>query len=427
MKTRMGIEPKKKYLSRSIVCFTCSFLQCLMLTGAWGSTSVEGTNSDIIFQANQSSNPLIQQVLKADKAFRSETAETLGSLLKQVTKMCQGKDPEEIMTSTLEDLKQDQKDWEKFKNLAGTYKSGIDIPWSLATQKMDLITAGAIPLVQQQGLTLLKEKVPEGYSFDPSISPYIHYPGAKGDPNTIFGNSKGSFLKCALLRLSLRLKGTAKLSDCLSELDPRASFVHVAPLPKELLKEFSSSAYTFPGGIGFIHSGFALGGCRNFMGIKGQRYEFPGTRPFAPHDCSSWIADLAGADHLHTTDEFLYTYRSGLEHGTYLDFASPYQSLIKLYEPVVLTDPQRDITPGQIIVFRRFDLKTDPTMTETGGYGGHTALVLGVIPSSSNPCVITYGYNRDMPNLEGPVWQAFSLLPELGKKVMLFNVNKTTT
>lgn len=423
----MFIGSKKKYLSRFIVCFICSLLQFLMISETQGSASTVITDTDIIAQAYQSSHPLIQEALTGDKAFRAETAKTLGGLLKQVTKMCQEKDPEEIIALTLKDLKQDQVDWKKFTELAKEYKPGIDIPWSLATQKMDLITAGAIPLVQQQGLALLKGEVPKGYSYDPSTPLYIYYPGTTGDPTAIFGNSKSSFLKCALLRLSLRLMPTAKLPDSLSQLDPNASMVHVAPAPEELLKKFPTSAYTFSDGFGFIHNGYAFGGCRNFKKIKGQRYEFSGTRTFAPHDCSTWIADLTRADHLHTTDEFVYAYRSVLEPGTYLDSMSPYQSLTKLYEPVTLKDPQRDITPGQIMVFRRFNLEKDPKMTGTGGYGGHTALVLGVIPSSSNPFVVTYGYNRDMPELEGPVCQAFSLLSEQGKKVMFFNVNKTIT
>ena len=199
--------------------------------------------------------------------------------------------------------------------------------------------------------------------------------------------------------------------------------VHLTPVPKgiETIEGFDRFTYHYsdertPQALAFVHSGYAFGGSR------GEEHLYPHGKPYVPQDCSSWLASLTGCASPFTTWTQLVLHR---KHSGQSDPDATSQGVLDfeaVCNTVNVSDPQRDIRPGQIMAYRSFDLSKDPEMKGPGN-GGHTGLVLGFHSQGAESRVRVLSYNRSMPNQEGFGVQDMAYHTETGsnKRSMFFS------
>jgi len=376
-------------------------------------------------------HPLVKRALQQEEDFRNATANDIKTTLYTIKDTCKSNgiiDPEDLKAQILERMKTDL---DLLAILDANLKGlnvGTEVGYPLYYHKMKEALMGAIPLIQSSCDDLLDGNVPKGYAYQSSQITRL------GDnPNNIYGNHKGTYLKTALFNVCLQLGRQIKTLDfdemktVWAETSPS---YHITPLPKKLsydqFVEIDGRFSTFPyflareswksGYFFFAHSGYAFGGDR-------YNPHFPQGKLYGPEDCSSWIAKLTESPCPFSTLDQLYGYRSYLpEKGAYIWEGwsnTPKAKYLQRYRPVVIENPL-DIKPGQIYVSREFS-NEDPMMKTTGGTGGHTALVLG----SEGNKVITLSYARSLPTLdfEGFGVKAFSVQTAHPTKVMFFNAH----
>ncbi|MBN8827896.1 MAG: hypothetical protein J0H68_04245 [Sphingobacteriia bacterium] len=286
-----------------------------------------------------------------------------------------------------------------------------EMTYSLSTNKMEIILNGVKELVNklhtQKSPEYLSEliaeqKLPEGYEYNIDSMPEI----GKDDGVTVYGNSKNTFLKAALTYLKkATVTNVVKLWSAIDS----SAIAHIIPIPEKYRVEgfdectFSYSDDKTPDGLVIHHSFYSFGGQRGEprYGINGKKH--------GPEDCSSMVGKLTGCkpDKLPSTFHYLYSFRNQLnEEGNKGLETDPYVlESTNNFEAISVKDPQKDIRPGMLYVFRNF--RNDPTKLSDGA-GGHTAIVLGTSKRDDNNLdIVTDSCARDMPNLEGRGIQKF--------------------
>lgn len=405
---------------------------------------------EVINKALQSDNPTLQHALKQEYAFRKRTEEELDELLKNIQKLMSEKDAQQVKKATLEKLATDLELVTLLNNAVVSYNSKDTQPkdysesdkntctYPLKFNKMALAIPGATTLVSKHFKELFCiDSLPDGYVYR-SQPREVTVIGK--NPHSIYGDSKGTFLKTAALTVHLACTGTTRLQDIglkakgASWIDETA-MAHVTHLPNNLDltkidKRFEQFTYAFSDsviqqGFSFVHSGYSYGGQRD----TAYRYK-EGTKLFGPEDCSSWISKLSGSPIQFSTIDQLYSYRLrilkdfGITLGAVPDDYAATQTpttMGELFDPVMVKDPQKDIRPGQIYAHRSYDLTADSTKQGPGTKGGHTGVVLDFISSGKESNVVILAYGRDMPNEEGFGIQQFPFAQE-NRQVMLFSV-----
>lgn len=362
-------------------------------------------------------NPLAAKALKEEKAFREKTIQQIDNLRDDLQRVKEDRDPEEWQKRILTQIQKDEETTKALDEVLKPLQSGVSVRYSVKTHKILPILEGVKTLLTKSFLDLVDGKIPASYEYQQQTVTIL------GGENTtsIWGNSRGTYLKTALLYMLANQEEASKSfgSMGLSWFDDSA-LAHVAPLPDEITLDLSSYSFAcsyehqVKRGLVLPHSGYAFGGHRSE-----ERYSQG--KKFGPQDCSSWLASFMESP-IYTTADQLCAYRKladvsglvplGWEKG------SDARYLLDNMEVAVVKDPSKDIKAGQIYWVRRF-APIDPDMTQTLGVGGHTALALGYLRDGN---IVTIGYNRDMPSLEGFGIQNFSWAPEPLKIKGLFNV-----
>ena len=363
-------------------------------------------------------NPLAAKALNEEKSFREKTIRQIEDLRDNLEKIKGDRDLEAWQKRILAQIQKDEEIAKALDEALKPFQSGISVRYSVKTNKTLPILEGVKTLLTESFFDLADGKIPVSYKYNQQTVTIL---GGE-NKTSIWGNSRGTYLKATLLyMLANQDEGTSKTfgSMGLPWFDDSA-LAHVAPLPDEITLDLSSYSFAcsyehqVKRGLVLPHSGYAFGGHRSE-----ERYSQG--KKFGPQDCSSWVGSFMGSP-IYTTADQLCAYRklanvSGLVPPGWEE-GSDARYLLDNMEVAVVKDPSKDIKAGQIYWVRRF-ASTDPDMTQTLGSGGHTALALGYLRDGN---IVTIGYNRDMPSLEGFGIQNFSWAPEPLKIKGLFNV-----
>lgn len=324
-----------------------------------------------------------------------------------------------------------------------SYPAGTDASWSLKTNKMLEILEGAISFVDLNFASFIASIKNNGelahyhIKTDEKDITIIANPGS-----SIYGTSKASFLKTALINIYLVCQGKNLLSEIDINNDKKywidqTPNAHVTPLPDQLNPEdikvndlnFTQCTYFYNDaktakGLAFIHSGYTFGGYRNESRYPYQPPELLG-KLNGPEDCSSFIGKLTlEIDQLSTADlwKCYQSKQKGYPKDPNWEESKIGQLLIKNYK-VVAPD---NIRAGDIWAMRSFDTQKDPEM-KGFGKGGHTVLIVDN-PGKGKKEVMTLGFNRDMPRNEGFGEKKFPMhsKPSEGKRIFFFRINGST-
>ncbi len=312
--------------------------------------------------------------------------------------------------------------------------SAQECTYPLKSNKMALAIEGAIQFVQSHFEELFdKGQVPTGYTYS-GLEPW-QVTALGPNPSTIYGNSKSTFLQTAALTTLLVVTGKHRLQDARfgafqdANWIDRSVMAHPTTLPEAihlptLDARFDRFTYAFgdpanPRAFAFVHSGFAFGGQRP----EGNWY--PQGKIGGPEDGSSWLRNITESACPFTTADALFYHRWKLQQGfvspDWLEKAPEPKALEAIATPVVIRDPQRDIKPGMMYVFRDFDLSADPQMDKTLGKSGNSGIVLDFVSNGPDSSILGLGCNRDMPDIEGIGTQSVAYAkPE--RTMMLFSV-----
>lgn len=396
---------------------------------------------------------IVREALAQEKAFRLRIAAELAALLEKLKKSASEQALEKLWQKTLAKLKTDLTLMEILnKELATKVSEGLakypvgssDEPrkktarYPLVFNKMAEAIQGALTFLTQDNCnTLSQAQSPRGYTYTTRPEEITLL---QGDPNTIFGSSKGTFLKTAALTLYLSSTEKERLCDLDLTADgpytrnwiDNSALVHSSSLPvglelQQLDNRFRHFTYSFPGNrFAYIHSGYAFGD-----GLRGEKAYYRQGKTFAPKDCSSWIEHFCGLHYPLSTADQLHFYhaQTGVSYvPPQWDKTPAYRELEATFEVVPIKDPQKDLRPGQIYCVRHFNREVDPLMEKTSGKAGHTGVVLGFQSQGKDSQVVMLAYSRDMPKMEGFGVQQVPLFPEPkdgGKtlsKVMIFSI-----
>jgi hypothetical protein len=383
---------------------------------------------------DQPESVLLEVGLQQEQAFRARTIWELRFVHHQLSNADYSLDVDELKTRTLLKMQNDLEIVEKMnRQLAegrkqGIYKAGnvfdsYNITFSLGSNKLEPILSGSItesgktstfesaPFIIENYLeSLLGGDLPVGYDLDyVADQPVLLYDASSP---TALGNSKGTCLKAALYTSLLTSRREHTLADLLRPQTPdwqavggfdinESATVHLTPLPKgiEAIEGFDRFTYHYsdertPQALAFVHSGYAFGGSR------GEEHLYPYGKPYTPQDCSSWLASLTGCASPFTTWTQLVLHRKQMGQPDPDAHSQGVLDFEAVCNTVKVSDPQRDIRPGQIMAYRSFDLNKDPEMQGPGN-GGHTGLVLGFHSQGAESTVRILSYSRNMPNQEG--------------------------
>jgi hypothetical protein len=394
----------------------------------------------IINSALESTHPVVQRAMNEEKKFREQTATELSVFLQEtrvaITMAKNIASIKQLQDKTLEKIALDLALAKKLNAALGPIPISSTCSYPLKFNKLELILSGTDTFLQENFLALFEQQqIPNEYQFFTSPTEVTRL--GRND-KTIYGSSKNTFLKTALLETYLTTT-RGNITDATFEQNFVASatkgkwidhtaMAHVAPIPIDLDSldsrfnqfTFRYSDDTTPSGLLYTHSGYAFGGDRNNTRPN---------KPFVPEDCSSWLEKVCGGTKpfvMTTADQLLFNRtKLGVGNVSAQWLASETPANMESTFDVVSDwqkDPQKAIQPGQIYCHRGFNLEKDPTMQESGT-GGHTALVLGFKSDAQNSKIVTIGYSREMPDVEGFGVQEFPLFPNPNNKtLMLFSV-----
>ncbi|MBS0289614.1 MAG: hypothetical protein JSS07_06230 [Proteobacteria bacterium] len=396
----------------------------------WVATNDPELNA-IIHESYQCS-PLVHEAVEQQQRYSLAIYSDQQALLQQNSALFVNSDSELdiafLQSQALARIERDIQYVQSLNQRLGGY-SGVEpgegnYTWSLKTNKMENILFNVKELISD---TTTFSDLVQGHAdkFDNLPPPVV----VLGDPSNIYGNSQLTYLSGAILVAQLSLLGEqSKIQDVMDNYNnwvDNAAITHVTPLPDflnatDIAADFTDNfSFYFsdeltPQGFAFIHSGYAFGGHRN-------ETRYPDGKEFGPEDCSSWIAKLIGSEVSFSTIDQLFTYRMSEPEETrgYVDpdwFTSEYAKTMDILSPIHVSDPLKDVHPGQVFTFRNFD--SDDHINATGT-GGHTALVLGV---RENGDIVTLNYSRNMPAVEGFGISTFSWQSTSQRETMFFEV-----
>lgn len=395
----------------------------------------------IITEALNSKHPLVNQVMDDERNFRQKTATEVEKLDLLIRKMISTKTEEEIKLLQKTILERMNVDLElakklniKLKPYAPTINpnpSKEECTYPLKFNKLEPILEGAIQFLPEYFKKLEAESdMPTGYQYKTSAIE-VTYLGPNKDK--IYGDSKGTFLKAALLETYLTLGGKLedlKSSDQKGEWIDGTAIAHVAHISNTLKSElfildkrFQDFTFFLNDTLLFVHSGYTFGGDRSING-KGTIRQ---NKSFPPKDCSSFIEGLLPKPFTMTTADQLLLNRKKLNitdnirnewlETTFIDMDNTFDVVSHWQQ-----DPQKYIKPGQIYAHRNFNLQTDPKMEKMGS-GGHTGAIIGFKSDQENSQIVIANYNRDMPKEEGYGVSKIPLFPApTNKTMMIFSV-----
>lgn len=413
-------KKRKKYFSQFII--SGFVLQGSIYGLAAMDFLEEGKYSELVEYAEKTS-PLAHRAINEERAFRQETIRQIEALRLTIQNSQESdkvEDAEVWKDKILNKLEIDRNFSKQLSKELEAFKAGIDVPYSVKTHKTELILQGTESLIKDHFYDLLDGKpIAGGYSYHQNTITVL----GEDNVSTIWGNSKGTYLKTALMYMVAQAyREQSKTFGCFGmNWFDQSAIAHIAPLPS-LQVDYSDFSFVstykvndvLSQGLIIPHSGYAFGGMRD-------EPRYPTGKLHGPQDCSSWIAKVTKSPAAYSTADQLCAYRQLLAQPSFIpegwDQNLDAQHLLKSYNPVIVQDLQTDIRPGQVFCLRRFN-QTDPSMSETLGVGGHTAMVLGI----QNNNIVTLGYNRDMPKMEGFGIQEFSCSDEPYKMKMLFNI-----
>lgn len=375
-------------------------------------------------------SPIVQQALSESKAYAEQLYADQQMLLSQNAALWTFRQDnmslevlqEKVLCRIESDLAYVQTLNQELLNYA---PSEGGVTWSLATNKMENILFHAREIVEndQYFSAIVHGHFPAPFDTAPP------FPVILGDLTTPYGNSQSSYLSAAIVEVYLTLQNIDEIQTDLPNIQDSFSWIdqsalaHVTPIPTDISLDASFvSHFSFyfsdnitPQGFMFIHSGYAFGG---------QRFEtrYQDGKEFGPEDCSSWIAKLLQSDFLFSTVDQLYTYRMSLDEQSrgYVDpewLQQPDAQVMQLLSPIIIEDPFTDIHAGQVFTLRSFE---NENHLDSSGIGGHTTLVLGM---RENGNVVTLGYARNMPLIEGFGIQEFHWASTDTQDKMFFEVN----
>ncbi len=384
---------------------------------------------------------LATQALKEEKVHRKAIEAELAVFMKKISENfldLSEVEKEMALQKIKEKFRTDTDFIEQLNNSLKPYNAGTDVTFSLKTNKMTEILAGAEDIVKKyfNQLTKGESELPQEYNFRTSENE-ITILGEEAATHfyqkpAFYGNSKSTFFSAAVLSAYLQTTNLTYISEipALDELNrdgkkwiDQSAIAHVASIPSNL-NIHTTSTYLYkdeitPKGLTFIHSGYAFGGQRG-------ETRYSEGKLLGPEDCSSWVAKITNCEDKNlTTKDMMNTYRYGVEEEEHSDL-KPWEetpvgkAAVNSYEPVKIRDPQRDIKPGQLWCCRFFKTVNEKK-TETGG---HTGMVLGV---RSNGETVALSYSRDMPEMEGfglGVYPSNDVAKDSGEgtKVSFFNL-----
>lgn len=368
-------------------------------------------------------NPLVERALEAEQAFRHNTIREIRKLTTDIACQSGNCDFDTLRGALFSRVRQDQDYFEWFQRDIKSYPLGHnpaknEIPYSVSTLRMHTITRGARSLLDENLGILFYGIEPSGYQINRSETTCL------GNQSTIWGNSKGTIFKTALIELALTMRdfalqesGKEKTFSRLTDLEylnlDTSHLAHQVPIPEALYRAESSFTSTTQSGftLTYIHSGYAYGGHRG-------ESAYPNGKVGGPEDCSSFICKLTGTGPYVTTLNQQHLYQSVFEPSfkPALDWSqSPAGvSLGNILKPMQIRDPQRDIKPGQVYTIR----------TTAPSVASHTGLVLGFESNGRNSKVRILNYNRAEPTIEGFGHNLAPYETTPVQKIMFFDVNQ---
>lgn len=405
---------------------------------------------DIIQKAVLSKDPIIQEALRQERSLRERTAKELSALLLAQTKLTaeieKSKSELEftkIKKSVEANLKRDAELMDVINAKLVPHKAGAkvgttSITYPLKFNKMKLILAGtsdtdlgAQSVVQSHFDKLFYGDMPENYDFKYTPSAItIHGDGKKlgkmSQSPSIYGNSKASYYKAAVITTHLTcldkslLSDIALLSDEQGPWFKRSAMIHSTPIPADFNLTTADARFTqFPyladNQFHYIHSGYSYGGGRD--GSK---------NPWAPEDCSSWIAKITACPVTYSTVDQLCFYRVKMNFGFVPKPWLTAPELAPMTEIYDVVDPLKAEMGQAVHVFSqcKFNVPVDAkTKMDDMLTTGHTGVVLGVAGKGKDAELAVLSYNRDMPTTEGFGVVSYPLFPsDPHTKLMLFSV-----
>jgi len=388
-------------------------------------------------------HPILKTVFQEEKAFRKATGNAIEQKLEEVKKMYQKQeewDPEKLQQAIKNKIKEDLillaafNEAIKFLPVVETLEDNTVMYALRYHQMIEAIQGASQELVDTNHFfELLEGNVPKGYAYHSDQITYL----APNDEN-IYGSSKGTFLKTALLYLYKALSEATNSNKKVYERKRlkwacSSPCYHITPLPASVnynyLGNHNEKYWDSPwflkgddeivhGYLFFAHSGYAFGGDTN-----NPRF-INNPKIYVPEDCSSAICKWLKAPRYSTLDQ-LYAYRhfapelTGAVPETWLTTKTARWFAKGHLMPLLSTNVPEDIAPGCVYVSRRFaDDDPDKTMSTSAGISGHTTFVVGV----ENNRVLTIGYSRNMPEYEGFGLQEFPCLSDFPRKNMYWKV-----
>lgn len=401
-----------------------------------------------ILEVDDSGTALLKLGLAQERAFRAKTADELLDLshtIQQDESQTDAKDTEDTAVIVAR-MQADLGRIEQLNHWTQTVDFKGLSSFSLKTNKLASILSGAIT---ENGVTTSFESaseivtryydsfktgtVPSSYSFH--YEPYqLTLLGMRS--NTIFGNSKATCLKAALYSIRMHQTGAQRIGEIPGFNLDASACTHLTPLASGLIRAcpaFKESSYFYsdsqtPEALLFFHSGYAFGGQR------GESERYPRGKKDGPEDCSSWLSKITDINaNFCTTLHQLGHYRAQLVMQGHL---SPFGSeqgpeplsdrlqtelaeLQRICDPIKISDPQRDIRPGQLFAYRTYNLRQDPQKRGMGT-SGHTGVVVGFGNRGRESGLLIFAYGRQMPDAEGFGLQIIPWVKEPENRTLMF-------
>lgn len=383
----------------------------------------------VVAVATQSSaNPLLQYVWKRDRDFHGANQKEINHMTAQIAESA--KSAEELQSAVKAALESDRAAIQAFNaTFKDLPKAALEDSAEEQDRKKVLAQFSAHKLVE--GLTgaialatdpatfarLKGGMLPDGYNMDLGPDGIVFTAGRE----SIFGNEQARSLKTLLVRTLLVTMGKSSLMDLegvMGSLYPAGSWIkdsamaHLIPVPhyarKDLIEgtpylcEIDGNYY-----LGHPNSAYEFGGHRQEYAL------YPTPKWNGPQDCSSGVAELIGmAPEVMRASTFHYywAYQSMLGKESLVDAGVARVGSTRAVEDVILGELKTLLTllpiddlraehgklqPGDIYMYRNFNLATDPG--KTFGAGGHGVVVLGFLPAESEdgyPRIVGYEWNR---------------------------------
>lgn len=266
-----------------------------------------------------------------------------------------------------------------------------DVPFEIKFNKNGAILEEIVKWIQSDEnvlTTLLEGKLPKGFA---NAIPAKTLP-TLGEKDAFWGSSKPTILSTTLAMLKLyNSKHDSQKFCSLNSQFKEFKNIYFEIEAKDIFDKVNDSSFVSKHHkFGFIHSGFAFGGCRN------------SNAEYKPYDCSSFIEKIYDINDggvskksiTATTADFYALRIFSVEPSAKLVEnwkTSPSFNLQDHFEPVKIGEAEI----GDVVVVRSFS--EDKPQVSSFGVSGHCGICVG--NTSTGAQIVSA--NRDMPGLEG--------------------------